>query len=350
MNRYLNLLLLPGLLAVAAPAAAQSPVRPYSEWEATQFVALNGHQPSDYVVPDNNWEIVYNLRTPHTLAELRRMGVECSDSQLLLLEVGGLIRKTEGRWETMIPILDEQQTVSLREFGSEVAESVYGKTKTDFAALVDVIGKMGFRDNSLSLVFSYLLDGRMWTKLVLFEDINNNTTWSGCYWVLYEPRKGVACGTNSYGEQDLILTYVDSGIALGDEVMERYAAEISRYGKVTDAGLLRELQPYGLADAEGNVTIPIIRKQPDDFHRLTDKLVGAISAELKDNCVSLASRYGIGDEKTAMVVLYHEVMWDLLDKLIRDKLISIPPIFADRNAHKFRLNDVLFFVEGGLMQ
>lgn len=36
------------------------------EWEATQFVALSSHQPSDYVAPDNNWEILYCLRTPHT--------------------------------------------------------------------------------------------------------------------------------------------------------------------------------------------------------------------------------------------------------------------------------------------
>lgn len=350
MNRYLNLLLLSALLSAAATAKAQSPVRPYGEWEATQFVALNGHQPSDYVVPDNNWEILYNLRTPRTLAELRGMGVACSDSQLLLLEVGGLIRKTEGRWKTTIPILDERQTASLRSFGDEVAEAMYAKTKADFAALAEEIDKMGFRENSLSLFFSYLLDGRMWTKLVLFEDIDTNTTWSGCYWILYEPRQNLACGTNAYGEQDLVLTYVDSDIAPDTRVLERYAEEISRFGKVTDAGLIRELRPYGLVDAEGNVTIPVIRKVQDDFHRLTGKLVDSISAELKRNCGTLAAQYGIGDENTAMVVLYHEVMWSLLDRLIRDEVVSLPAIFVDGEANKFRLNDVLFFVEGGLMQ
>ena len=79
------------LLTVSLAANARTPVRPYEEWEATQFVALSGHQPSDYVAPDNNWEILYCLRTPHTPAELRATGVGCTDSQLMLLEVGGLI-------------------------------------------------------------------------------------------------------------------------------------------------------------------------------------------------------------------------------------------------------------------
>ena len=49
----------------------------------------------------------------------------------------------------------------------------------------------------------------------------------------------------------------------------------------------------------------------------------AISAELKSNCNSLATRYGIKDEKVAMVILYHEVMWNLVDKLIQDQIIAI---------------------------
>ena len=94
MKYFSNLLLLFVFLSVSIMIQAQTPVRPYNQWEATQFIAVNGHQPEDYVMPDNNWEILYNLRTPHTQAELREMGVKCTDSQLLLLEVGGLISKT----------------------------------------------------------------------------------------------------------------------------------------------------------------------------------------------------------------------------------------------------------------
>ena len=135
------------------------------------------------------------------------MGIKCSDSQLLLLEVGGLVSKTKGKWEATIPILDKEQTNSLRSLSKEIAESMYVKTKADFISLAQTISEMGFKNNVLSLVFSYLLDGKMWTKLVLFEDVDNYTSWSGCYWVLYESRNGFACGTNGFGEQNLILTY-----------------------------------------------------------------------------------------------------------------------------------------------
>lgn len=350
MRHYLNLYLLLILLSASSIVKAQTQIRPYDQWEATQFIAVNGHQPEDYVIPDNNWEILYNLRTPRTLAELREMGVKCSDSQLLLLEVGGLVCKTKGKWKTTIPILDKEQTTSLRSFSKDIAESTYSKTKADFMSLTQTISEMGFKNNALSLVFSYLLDGRMWTKLVLFEDINKYTSWSGCYWVLYEPRSGFACGTNGYGEQDLILTYINSSVAPGNKIMEQCAGEIAKFGKITDTQLISQLEPYGLVDNDGNVLIPIIKKQQDNFHQINDKLVNSISAELKNNCNSLAARYGIDDEKVAMVILYHEVMWYLLDKLIQDKIISIPAILKDEKANKNRLNEVLFYIEGGLMQ
>ena len=350
MKHYSSLLLSLVLLSVSPMMKAQTPVRPYNQWEATQFIAVSGHQPEDYVTPDNNWEILYNLRTPHTQAELREMGIKCSDSQLLLLEVGGLISNTKGKWKTTIPILDKEQTSSLRSLSKEIAQSMYAKTKADFVSLTQTISDMGFKDNALSLVFSYLLDGRMWTKLVLFEDIDNHTSWSGCYWVLYEPRQDLACGTNSYGEQDLILTYVNSNIAPGSNIMDQCAEEIAKSGKITDAQLISRLKPYGLVDNNGKVLFPIIKNQQDSFHQINEKLVNSISTELKNNCGSLTTRYGIDNEKVAMVILYHEVMWNLVDNLIQDKVIAIPAIFQDEKANKNRLNEVLFFIEGGLMQ
>ena len=50
-------------------------------------------------------------------------------------------------------------------------------------------------------------------------------------------------------------------------------------------------------------------------------ILNSISAELKNNFCALASQYGIDNEKVAMVMLYHEVMWDLVDNLIQDCLL-----------------------------
>ena len=132
--------------------------------------------------------------------------------------------------------------------------------------------------------------------------------------------------------------------------MDHCADEIAQFGKVTDAKLVSQLKPYGLVDDNGDVLFPIIKKRLDRLHQKTEKLVNSISAELKNNCGSLASQYGIDNEKVAMVMLYHEVMWDLVDNLIQDRIIFTPAIFKDEESNKERLNEVVFFIEGGLMQ
>lgn len=337
-------------LSTACAVAAQTGIRPYDQWEATAFVAVRSHQPSDYVETDNNWDILYTLRTPHSRRELLDKGIPCTESQLMLLEVGGLIRKSQGRYAASFPILDREETHSLREFANGIAEKIYRESKPDFIALERAIRQMGFQDNALSLVFSYLLDGRAWTKLTLFDDIDQNATWSGCYWVLYEPREGFKCGTNGYGEQDLIVTYVRSDIAPDYRTMDKCADEIARFGKVTDPELLRKILPYGIVDEKGTTSIPVIRRQEDEFHRLTEKLADAIRTGLADNAAEAAKRYRIADEKKALVVLYHEVMWDLLDRLLTDGILTLPDILTDPDAEKSHLKYVTFFVEGGLMQ
>lgn len=79
-------------------------------------------------------------------------------------------------------------------------------------------------------------------------------------------------------------------------------------------------------------------------------MVNSISSELKNNCSDIAAQYNISDEKTAMVILYHEVMWYLMDNLIQNNVLHIPAVFEDENNNKQRLNEVVFFIEGGLMQ
>ena len=61
--------------------------------------------------------------------------------------------------------------------------------------------------------------------------------------------------------------------------MDHCADEIAQFGKVTDANLVSQLNPYGLVDDNGDVLFPIIKKRQDRFHQITEKLVNSISAE-----------------------------------------------------------------------
>ena len=337
-------------MAAATNSAAQEQIRPYEKWEATQFVALSGRQPSDYVTADNNWEITYNLRTPQTAGELCGKGIPCSDSQLMLLEVGGIIERTGRKWHTTVPILDKRQTDSLRLFSKTVADDIYSKNRQDFISLANTIKDMGWQANTLSLMFSYLLDGRMWTKLLLFDDAGQHATWSGCYWILYEPRQGAKYGTNGYGEQDLCLTYIDCGIAPSSDTMDECADEIRRNGKITDAVLAEKLAKYGMVDAWGNALFPIIKRQDDAFHQTVNRLTENISAALKGYCGSMSSQFGFKEEAVATVALYHEVMWELMDRMTDEGIFTVPDVLKDGKKRSGSIGNLVFYVEGGLMQ
>ena len=113
---------------------------------------------------------------------------------------------------------------------------------------------------------------------------------------------------------------------------------------------IRELQSYGVTDDKGNLLIPIIKKEESDFHRLINALKMTISTGLKNNVGTLLADYGIKNEKLGIVILYHEVMWDIIDLLIKEQGLIIPEIVKDDKANKIQLKNVSFFVEDGLFQ
>ena len=153
---HIKTLLVALLVNVVSGTMAQTSIRPYECWNEIAFVSLSGHQPANYVRKDNNWEILYALRQPHTIEELNNMDIECNQSQLMLLEMGGLIKQEGKKWQTQIPILDKDQTNHLRKYSKEVANKIYATTKKDFKQLMDGINAMGFEDTTASLIFSYL--------------------------------------------------------------------------------------------------------------------------------------------------------------------------------------------------
>ena len=347
---HIKTLLVVLLVNVVSDSMSQTNIRPYELWDETAFVSLSGHQPANYVRKDNNWEILYTLRTPHTIEELNNMGIPCNQSQLMLLEVGGLIKLVGKKWRTQIPILNEEQTNHLRKYSKEVANKIYATTKKDFKQLMNGISAMDFEDNTASLIFSYLLDGRMWTKLVLFEDINNHPTWSGCYWLLYDARRGLSLGTNAYGKQNMIVTYgITSEIVPSHKTMKDCANEIEKYGKINNQELVQQLLPYGVVGMDGNLTIPVIKKDNNPLKEIVNILTDKISEGLKESVAPIRNQYNINSVNLTTVILYHEVMWDIIDLLIEKENLKIPEILENRNVDKSMLKNVTFYIEGGLM-
>ncbi len=68
---------------------AQNPINPLSEWDITAFCSYDSYHPYNYLKADNNWEILCALKTERLLPELQSMGVNYSQSQIMLLHIGG---------------------------------------------------------------------------------------------------------------------------------------------------------------------------------------------------------------------------------------------------------------------
>ena len=157
-----------------------SEVRPYKDWETIAFCTYESYHPSQYAQIDNNWELLYTLRTPMSLKELEEKGVAFTNSQIILLHIGGLIENENNVLKTVMPIFNEEQTKSIRTLSKGIARSAYSQSEKEWSAFLKELKRQKLTKNAYSLVFSYVLDGKIWKKqLPSYEKLSNNATWKG---------------------------------------------------------------------------------------------------------------------------------------------------------------------------
>ena len=199
MNRILSALA--GLILLGSPALAQEDLgkRPFKEMDATAFCNYQKWHPNNYML-DNNWQILCALRTPRTMTGFDSLGIAWNESQIRLLQVGGLLAREGKLWKTQIPIFDQAQTRAIRQETRAFADGLIRRIEPSCRAFVAELAAQGHEANAYSLLFSYVLDGRkVWEKFPDKAALGHHATWDGLYWVMYEPRPGMKCGTNSYG-------------------------------------------------------------------------------------------------------------------------------------------------------
>lgn len=97
-------------------------VRPFNKWEANPYVSYQVYHPDNYILADNNWQLLMIFRHVHSLQYLDSIGVKYTRSQLMLLHVGGLLEDVgKDKWKTTIPIFDSLQTIDIRRHSKEMA-------------------------------------------------------------------------------------------------------------------------------------------------------------------------------------------------------------------------------------
>lgn len=319
-----------------------------------------GTSPNSIIRLDNNAEILAACTDGKTAAQLEELGVSFTESQLVLLRHYRLLERTGGVHKTAFTVLDPASTARLRTLMREKAAETAPQLRGDVAALKSALATDGREGSSYTILFSYVLDGMVWDR---FADRGLKTQmaaeqplWDGVLWMLSPPRP-FRSGTNSItkGQSTFKLHWSDAAREqlmplLGNWGMcRRMAVEILTSGRVASRNLRDTYRAFGIFDAQGRSLLPVIHERAENplfaaSSRLADQTAQAFldSVDLD----RLMREFDLPDKRTAVVIGYHEWMWELIDELERTSLVRRPLLFSHPSeAPKARVGELMFLVQ-----
>ena len=355
MNRKILLFIASLFVFVGLHAQSSETTEPTArsmkEYDISAFCSYSTWHPSQYIL-DNSWDIHRYFRTPATLHTLKSAGIEAHNSQIRLLRVGGLldcrIVNDSALYHTVMPIFSKEQTDEIRLVSKAMADSVFEANKKDFNSLIKLFKKKGWENQTYSLVFSALLDKYIWddTRIVKPKDMTDHGTWSGVYWAMYSKRPDMKCGTNSYGPVN--CNWSDSlGYWLNDNKLIRVANDIKASQKpvITDSALAENLSQWGICNADGSIIVPVIyRGSGDEVDNLCNKISDNLCAAVKAKADWFMRTFDIANKDEAEVILYHEMMYDLLALLESRGIVKKPAILLGEETGTIHFGDIVFIM------
>lgn len=319
--------------------------RPFKAFDYSAYCSYEDFHPTSYLT-DNNWDILCVFRVPGTVAKLDSLGIKASKSQLRLLDVGGLLIVEDGLYKTTMPILDKAQTLALRTDSKQFVDSIYPILLPKFKSYIKEINKK-WENHAYSLTFSYLLDNYIFGtgKIPKPVELSTHPTWNGIFWALYEPRATAKIGTNGYGPLKVNWTD-DLGYWPRDSYLISFAKAViaSKGKKLTDASEIEKFRSWNLVKADGSINIPVLHPgNVDTIDMLCDEITRALALAARNHVSAKYHDLSVSNDEM-LVMFYHEVMWDLLEKLEQTHLIEKPDILKGKEVGKEHIVDISFIV------
>jgi hypothetical protein len=176
-------------------------------------------------------------------------------------------------------------------------------------------------------------------------------------WALYPPRS-FSPGTNSLSDHGValkvtwtrdaiprMLPFVSDFATLG-RLVDEYADK----GIVDDERVREVFGPFGLFDESGHFTVPVINEATSNaLYRAANSIAKEVARQVPPllDPAGLAAAFDLPDEQEALVVAYHELMWDVLDHLETSGLVHEPAAFAEpEKARPADIAALVFIVRG----
>jgi hypothetical protein len=332
------------------------------QYDYTCYCATTSSTPDNIVQLDNNEKLLLALQVPQTLNQLQEKGLAFSQSQIRLLLDWQLIEEKDDIYQTAFPILDSTKTIELRKRMKKHAGASIAQLVDKIDALKSILTKSGREKTIYTILFSYVLDNLVWDE---FENekilkVKQNTIehpfWAGVFWAT-SPKRETFCGTNSISDKgySLKINWAPQAIPLMKPFVTDWKNQLKMFdefitqGKVTDQQVKAIFEPFRIFDAEGSPTIPLITESPDNpLYQSCLELAKLVSEKLLDEIKqnNFKNSLGCRDEEQALVIAYHEWMWEFLDECETKGLIVKPLAFANPDRAKSSdIGDLIFLVK-----
>lgn len=337
--------------------------REFSDYRVIQYISGTGPGPKNIMDLDNNGDILLACISGKTNEQLRAEGIEFAESQIQLLKSYRLLRKDGGILQTTFPIIDEDKTQRLRKYTKAIAFKLTESLRLDVAKLTGLLKSIHRENNTYSILFSYVIDGLIWTRfsekgLTKEREITTETPfWDGEVWAIYPPRD-FSSGTNSISDQGISLNVnwseqtipkMKPFVSDWKNLLKMFEDYVEK-GKVEDQNAIEVFAPFNLFDSSGCFTIPIIEeKEGNPLYDISSSISEILSGRVTElvDLGELQESFGFRDEEQTLIIVYHELMWDLIDNLEETGLIKKPVAFADpEKAKPEDIADLIFIVKG----
>ncbi|RJP46662.1 MAG: hypothetical protein C4584_01295 [Armatimonadetes bacterium] len=304
----------------------------FSDYDIHFFGSGVENSPDRIIRQDNNKQLLGTCVIPKTMQELQNLAIAISDKQIQLLQKWRLLKIHNRKLKTAFPIINKNQISQLRKCTQVVARKILQTIEPDVSDFTNKI-KQQKQINPYLLFFSYIMDNLAWdhfSKIKAMPDFDyKDGLWWGMIWGTSTPRS-FFLGTNGYNYKGGNL-----------QVVWNY-----------DLLPLLEplfLHPEKIPQALKGLTIPALFEQPKDpiyqsSLKLSKKLAETVLAYL--DLPNLTLEYKLPDIKQALIIIYHEIIWDILKEveetglLIRPKIINKP-----ENIKKDNLTDLMFLIQ-----
>ena len=319
---------------------------------------------------DNNWSILLACLGGKTREELRAIGLDVTESQLMLLSVMRFVEvKKEAGLEkivTTLPILGVNKKKALIQRVRSVAREAEPVVRDDLSLLMKTLKDAGHDDRAFSIFFSAVIDALVWFPLrakgyvSVFALSPQKPLFDGTYWA-YTPKRDFRCGTNIALGQDVyvILNWSDGPRekiqqAFNWTNLRLLHDDLVQHGRVVQEVLKRQLAAYGIFDDAGRLTVPVIEMKENDpvfpiCQSLATKIAEFIGQNSKLNPEILMEEFDFADKEQAFVAAYHEWMWEFMGYLEERGLVKKPLAFVDPGSAQPRdIGRLLFVIKGAL--